>query len=730
MRISTVVHILYIYLALFDLCASVGAQTNEVWTDRHPIPSPSSRYYHSMAYDSVRAKTVLFGGIDGTRRGDTWLWDGFSWSLRAATGPSPRINHAMAFDSHRGEIVLFGGSIDGGGNTNDTWVFDGTTWEQKHPLNSPEPRKLAAMAFDSIRGRVVLFGGFNAPSNYSDTWEWDGSNWVRVESENNPSGRNGHALVFDPEIGASLLFGGFDSQRLNDTWLWNGTDWTKLTPTANPPARNLHSLLYSPVFGAAVLYGGLESGTGYFGDLWKFDGTTWIPLTLDGAPRARCAAGMVFDELNNRAFLFGGNGGTRTLQYLGETFALGPPETPTPTPTGTIAPTVTPGGPPTNTPTRTPTVNTPTPTPIGTQPTASSSATPTSTPTFTATSTYTSTPTETPPIATATPTPDPSVTPTITPTLAPPAPTETPEPTLTNLPPPTETPTIRPANPTSTPEQDSTPDEISTPGVSTSPTSSPSTSPTDIPATPSIQGASTPLPTPTVPVGDVTPQFTPTIIATHPPETSSTEVKVTGRVADDVGGISGVFVNAGLLGSTVTDAYGEFSFVFSKHQPYEFSLSRTGYIIRPSTRHGIASQSEMISFIGLSVPLVPDSCTSTDVLNKKIELSKSLLEMLEISAMYYKSKHNQLRKIVAVAVNQITEIPEIFYTCRDSCLKAELRPGLQKLKRNITKVIQIGEAAVLAKSKQGSKRIPRLSAVLKSLKRNSTFPVSTYICRS
>lgn len=49
-----------------------------LWEQRAPSTSPPRRYYHSMAYDGARAKTVLFGGSDngGNPLADTWTWDG------------------------------------------------------------------------------------------------------------------------------------------------------------------------------------------------------------------------------------------------------------------------------------------------------------------------------------------------------------------------------------------------------------------------------------------------------------------------------------------------------------------------------------------------------------------------------------------------------------------------------------------------------------------------------
>ena len=49
------------------------------------------------AYDAKRGMLVVFGGSgpDGYF-GDTWGWDGSTWTRLAETGPAPRVMGAMA----------------------------------------------------------------------------------------------------------------------------------------------------------------------------------------------------------------------------------------------------------------------------------------------------------------------------------------------------------------------------------------------------------------------------------------------------------------------------------------------------------------------------------------------------------------------------------------------------------------------------------------------------------
>lgn len=52
----------------------------------------------------------------------------------------------------------------------DTWTYDGTTWTQLQ-ITGPSPRCFVKMVYDSARNRIVLFGGWNGTQMVDDTWE-------------------------------------------------------------------------------------------------------------------------------------------------------------------------------------------------------------------------------------------------------------------------------------------------------------------------------------------------------------------------------------------------------------------------------------------------------------------------------------------------------------------------------------------------------------------------------
>ena len=65
--------------------ASRAYSTNPSWILAMEQASPSARYRHTMTYDDARGRVVLFGGYDGSLRGDTWEWDGSAWVREVET---------------------------------------------------------------------------------------------------------------------------------------------------------------------------------------------------------------------------------------------------------------------------------------------------------------------------------------------------------------------------------------------------------------------------------------------------------------------------------------------------------------------------------------------------------------------------------------------------------------------------------------------------------------------
>jgi len=303
---------------------SVGfAQNCLQWEYRTKLntASPSPRSSHAMAYDSLRKVTVLFGGPYGYyNNGDTWEWNGTTWTQRPTTGPSPRYAHAMAYDSARHVTVLFGGYD--GSFKGDTWEWDGATWTQRS-TTGPSPRYAHAMAYDSARHVTVLFGGLDDSSiidGSDDTWEWNGTTWT-PRNTTGPSARHGHRMAYDSVRRVTVLFGGrYPPYFYDDTWEWNGTTWTPRIATA-PSPRNSHAMAFDSARGVTVLFGGWAGSYFFDGDTWEWDGTTWTLRSMTG-PSPRYLHAMAYDSARDVTLLFGGFDDYDTDGYRGDTWEL------------------------------------------------------------------------------------------------------------------------------------------------------------------------------------------------------------------------------------------------------------------------------------------------------------------------------------------------------------------------------------------------------------------------
>jgi Galactose oxidase, central domain len=333
------------------------------WTLKTPVNSPSARWGAAMAYDSVHAQIVLFGGISGpagsnnstsVALSDTWVWDGVNWIQQSpATSPPARYLHTLGYDSHDGRAVLFGGTASSNstifhGNTvamNDTWLWDGSNWSQSSPAASPTARSQSAVAYDSVRQRLILFGGANggsASSTLADTWAWDGSNWTHLFPSASPPARSGHALTFDPVAQQVVLFGGDPSSAANhvllggapsggedsDTWTWNGANWSQQSPAVKPVGRAAMVANYDTARQEAVFFGGIGNGLNPFNsDTWIWNGTNWASPPQTVHPTARFGAAVVYDPLHQEVLVAGGYPGADTWTWDGAAWTQQSPVT-------------------------------------------------------------------------------------------------------------------------------------------------------------------------------------------------------------------------------------------------------------------------------------------------------------------------------------------------------------------------------------------------------------------
>ena len=301
--------------------------------------SPSARYGSAMVYDPILQKMILFGGGYQDATGsevfnDMWTYDStFNiWTeINPTVKPSARSGHSMVYDSINHKTILFGGWVENVGMTSDTWIYDSQTnqWTEVFPLNHPTNRQDHSMYYDSNAQKVILFGGFRFYSSYfGDTWEYVYSNnsWVNLNPSNKPIGRYGSKIVYDINSNRGFLFGGRSSTIKDDTWVYyyGNNSWTELNITSKPDTRYWHGMVYDSNNNKIVVFGGSHVGAPEYAleDMWIFNPSNnqWTEVLPETHPSNRLFFTMVYDSNIQITILFGGMRGTDN--NLGDTWVF------------------------------------------------------------------------------------------------------------------------------------------------------------------------------------------------------------------------------------------------------------------------------------------------------------------------------------------------------------------------------------------------------------------------
>lgn len=283
------------------------------WSLLAPATHPPALNRAATAYDASNHVTLLFGGAHSAAFvREAWSFDGVTWTRSSPERPGRRSGFSLAHDPHRDRTVLFGGNPASTTLVDDTWEWTGDRWIERHPANAPTPRFGAALTYAGMRSEILLFGGATLAGGLHDTWLFDGTQWSPVPTTAQPPDRMEPALTDDSARHKVVLFGGHTYPTplaYGDTWEFDGTTWTERTPRAgpSPSARSQTAMAYDVARGRTVLFGGFDSAVpGYVADTWTWDGSTWTSRTPGHHPPARSQHRMCWDESRQRIVLFGG----------------------------------------------------------------------------------------------------------------------------------------------------------------------------------------------------------------------------------------------------------------------------------------------------------------------------------------------------------------------------------------------------------------------------------------
>jgi hypothetical protein len=256
---------------------------------------PGKRSRHGLVYDRSAKAAVLFGGVVwGPRwrlQSDTWeLRDGDWERVRTSEAPPARHRGAMVYLDSKEQSVLFGGEGEQS-LLGDTWSYSGRRW-RKVPGGkaAPAPRCGHAMAYDEGAAAAVLFGGVGADMNsFGDTWLFDGSSWEQIRGMG-PSARRYAAMAYDLDLKGCVLHGGSEDESgrrsFGDTWLFRDRSWKRLGKEFETAPRDDHGLCYHRVAKRLVMLEGIAGTRGVL--VREKDG--WRAVEADPLhPRHQCS---------------------------------------------------------------------------------------------------------------------------------------------------------------------------------------------------------------------------------------------------------------------------------------------------------------------------------------------------------------------------------------------------------------------------------------------------------
>lgn len=281
-----------------------------------------------IAYDSNNDRAILFGGTiessEGiwTQTNDTWEWNGEDWTqLNPTQSPPPRATGAMAYDPKQNIIILFGGTDLLKRSLRDTWIWDGENWTDVSTCGTcypPPARACHNMFYDTALEKVVLYGGCDVNQVfYNDTWAWNGESWEWIDVKDSPIA-SGSPIIYDSKNQWAI---GFLAWQPSGTWVWEKDSWSKPILEAEPPLRGNSVMAYDPETGDSLLFGGAKvetSSTTLYGDTWVINGKEWHEVEDGLKPPARWGHIIFFDEKTKKFILFGGFDGKAALNDVWE----------------------------------------------------------------------------------------------------------------------------------------------------------------------------------------------------------------------------------------------------------------------------------------------------------------------------------------------------------------------------------------------------------------------------
>jgi galactose oxidase-like protein len=298
------------------------------WTELLPTGTlPSNRAYHTMTYDPVRDRMLVFGGVEGgtnARRNDVWALDLSgtpAWTQLAPSGvpPAVRYGHAAVYDPVRDRLLVHGGAdgFDPYFDMHALSLSGSPEWNAvPMAIGGPQGRRYHAVFFDSVHDGVVLYGGDpNSGLAFADTWTFSfaSGEWTEF-GDQGPGQHTQFASAYDAEREQIVIEAAGLPQASTWAYALEPAAWAQLLPPdepTSPSARGWHAAAFDPLRDRMLMHGGSIGGGAPGADTWAMDLVdvpSWSPLAPTGAAPALSRHALVFDPVRDRMLVFGGIG--------------------------------------------------------------------------------------------------------------------------------------------------------------------------------------------------------------------------------------------------------------------------------------------------------------------------------------------------------------------------------------------------------------------------------------
>jgi len=283
------------------------------WTQVTPATVPPCVNEGQMTYQDSSQTVVYTGGVctNATGVDETYEWDGTTWNKITLTAEATRVfGAAFAYDQNRSVATMFGGTPVVGLPIAETWLYAAKTWYSLADAARPAARSLFSFTTDPVNNTIWLYGGSDEATTYSDFWQYQNGTWTQLFISSTPASCLTPAAAFDTDRSKLVVV-----CATSEVYEWDGTAWAGHTDLkTTPPVHTWGSLTYDPTLKKSVLFGGYN-GSNYSDETWTWDGTSWNRVSKNPPP-SRALAAMWYDPNLKKTVIYGGVGRVTTTDRV------------------------------------------------------------------------------------------------------------------------------------------------------------------------------------------------------------------------------------------------------------------------------------------------------------------------------------------------------------------------------------------------------------------------------